>query len=938
MPKRLLYAKGSFVVILIVLNLSCLFAPTRAASAPTPPAIATDYSFFVGDLDSNYRPVSRVNGYLWSASVAKCYMNVRYLADVPEVVYVSRFYGPDGRLVDEGTMKSSPRKTGETAVWTFATDKVSKVQNNIGIWRLELYLGTNLMFIEYFSVGVYLFDVSVTGLSSSLATKIFVDGKEAGSIRGGERKPSALAIGTHTISVSSLVEVSSDLRYTCDKNSCTVSSEGFYTFEYLVAGATQTVTGPPFPDPTNDLFDENGKPVTAEPCLDIVLVDYRRSGSNYIFELTFNGALPDRADPSFWIDWGIMINSDKNEYTGWGGSHYNNLGADLFIRLGMGKSGIVPQICELAPSFRVVDKPDCKIEGSKITFTVTSSIGTLIDSGCPWIAVARKWDQSGQTERFVAGDKAPNEGYYKTLIATVQTVTTTTTKIISGLDRAMGVEVNPNTELLSIVLSMTSWGQRFPPVRVVLGYKYQDEIEQWFSKFKIHPAVTIAQQLTDSGFAYDASVNFVLHFGPPPKMEKLYPYDDYLVGRAGGVSILDSFADALRGFAEASRFMDFYNSHADLYNSILSAYKDLDMRTLVYTLERFYGDQKRGYQIIVGASMPRAGGGYGATIQTDRGDICYFVYRASSPLYSTASLYSLGLHEFSHSFVNPMVAQFRGDVDRLRYLLDPVSRQMSDMAYGTFETMLDETIIRAFESLQSTMEFGPSTGTSRLMSEMRQGFYFVDTVYNHLVEYLYNIDSYKTFASYLPKIFAEIGKITPQEAQKKASESLSSPSPSLKSAPIPAVTISLVVKSPSLTIDDSSNVRLEMRNTGAIDIYARTVVSITQNLRLLNESAYGIILRRNETQSLNLAIKGTGPIGVASLGVRVFYSSRLLDDKTCTVEITSPRATTTETTATRALLPDASLLIIVGGGVVVAIGSFIALRKRRKTAPLARAN
>jgi hypothetical protein len=695
-------------------------------------------------------------------------MNVRYLADVPEVVYVSRFYGPDGQLVDESTSKGNPRKTGDVSTWTFGTDKLSKVQNNIGIWRLELYLGTNLMFIEYFSVGVYLFDVSVTGLSSNVATKVFVDGKEAGSIRGGERKPSALAIGTHTISVSSLVEVSSDLRYTCDKNSCTVSSEGSYTFEYLVAGTTQTAT--------------------------------------------------------------------------------------------------------------------------------TTKTETM----------------------------------------TVQTKTTT--KIISGLDRAMGVEVNPNTELLSIVLSMTSWGQRFPPVRVILGYKYQDEIEQYFSKFKIHPAVTIAQQLTDSGFTYDAPVNFVLHFGPPPKMEKLYPYDDYLVGRARGASILDSFADALRGFAEASRFMDFYNSHADLYNSILSAYKDLDMRTLVYTLERFYGDQKRGYQIIVGASMPRAGGGYGATIQTDKGDICYFVYRASSPLYSTASLYSLGLHEFAHSFVNPMVAQFRGDVDRLRYLLDPVSRQMSDMAYGTFETMLDETIIRAFEALQSTMEFGPSTGTYRIMSEMRQGFYFVDTVYNHLVEYLYNIDSYKTFASYLPKIFAEIGKITPQEAQKKASESLSSPSPSLKSAPIPAVTISLVVKSPSLTIDDSSNVRLEMRNTGAIDIYARTVVSITQNLGLLNETVYGIILRRNETQSLNLAIKGIGPIGAASLGARVFYSSRLLDDKTCRIEITSPRATTTETTATRALLPDASLLIIVGGGVVVAIGSFIALRKRRKTAPLARAN
>jgi len=512
---------------------------------------------------------------------------------------------------------------------------------------------------------------------------------------------------------------------------------------------------------------------------------------------------------------------------------------------------------------------------------------------------------------------ATTQGATMTKTEDVTAQTTTKTKIISGLDRSMGVEVNPNIELLSIVLSMTSWGRQFPPVRVLLGYKYQDEIEQWFSKFKNHPAVTIAQQLTDAGFNGYAPVDFILHFGPPPKMERLCPYDDYLVGRARGASILDSFADALRGFAEASRFMDFYDSHADLYNSILSTYQELDMRTLVYTLERFWGDEKRGYQIIVGASMS-PGRGYGLSVQTDKGDICYCVCGASSPLYSTASLYSLGLHEFSHSFVNPMVAQYKQEVNRLTYLLDPVSRQMSDMRYDSFETMLDETIIRAFESLRSTIEFGPSTGTSRLVSEMRRGFYFVDIVYNHLVEYLYNIDNYSTFVSYLPKILAEISKITPQEAQKRASESLSSPSPSLKSAPTLAVTISFVITSTFLAVDDSSSVRLEMRNTGAIDIYARTVVSITQNLGLLNETVYGIILRRNETQSLNLAIKGIGPIGVASLGARVFYSSRLLDDKTCRIEIIDSRAMT---------FPGVPLPIIIGVLVILALGLVIVLRK-----------
>jgi hypothetical protein len=144
-------------------------------------------------------------------------------------------------MVDEATAMGTPRKTGETSVWTFGTDKISKVQNNVGVWRFELYLGTNLMFIEYFSVGTYLFDISVTGFSSDLATKVFIDGKEAGSIRSGEKKPSALPCGTHTMSVSAIVGSTSHIRYGCVQNSLNVQTEGSHTFEYSALASRLSV-------------------------------------------------------------------------------------------------------------------------------------------------------------------------------------------------------------------------------------------------------------------------------------------------------------------------------------------------------------------------------------------------------------------------------------------------------------------------------------------------------------------------------------------------------------------------------------------------------------------------------------------------------------------------------------------------------------------------
>jgi len=219
---------------LLSLNILSLQSQRRlAVSAQSQPVIATDYSFYKGDLDPSSGPVARVNGYLRNETSANCYMRIQYLADMPEVVGVGQFYGPDGRLVQFRMGKSDPRKAGDTSVWTVGTDMISRVQNNTGIWRLEMYHGPYLLFTERFTVGDYLATVSVTGFPSKFAAKVWVDEAEAGTIRGGEKKPSALATGTHKIFVDSIVEATAGTRFVCYKNSWNVSSGGAHTFEYV---------------------------------------------------------------------------------------------------------------------------------------------------------------------------------------------------------------------------------------------------------------------------------------------------------------------------------------------------------------------------------------------------------------------------------------------------------------------------------------------------------------------------------------------------------------------------------------------------------------------------------------------------------------------------------------------------------------------------------
>ena len=146
--------------------------------------------------------------------------------------------------------------------------------------------------------------------------------------------------------------------------------------------------------------------------------------------------------------------------------------------------------------------------------------------------------------------------------------------------RSVSIMVHPNIELLSVVLSMTTWmDTRGPPD---VPYEYGDDIKEYFSPFKNHDAVRLAQGLTDRGFTYDAPPNFILHFSYPPNLEKIYSYSDYIINRARGDDILDEFAESLEKFAAESDFMSFYENHQDFYEQIIEPIqKDLDQQKLV---------------------------------------------------------------------------------------------------------------------------------------------------------------------------------------------------------------------------------------------------------------------------------------------------------------------------------------------------------------------
>jgi hypothetical protein len=183
----------------------------------------------------------------------------------------------------------------------------------------------------------------------------------------------------------------------------------------------------PFKDDIGDLFDKSGLPTKAEPYLDLVSTDIKRSGDSYLIELNVDGAMPERIDPSLWIEWDIAVDTDNNPNTGWTW-WYNDIGVDYIIRVGILDAKYYPQVMKTQPTFHEIAKPVCQITGSKILFAVTAAEFQM-PSNLVWMVTAQKWGNRGESSNapLLASDKAPNSRHYMTPIESIRSATETTT-------------------------------------------------------------------------------------------------------------------------------------------------------------------------------------------------------------------------------------------------------------------------------------------------------------------------------------------------------------------------------------------------------------------------------------------------------------------------------------------------------------------------------
>lgn len=293
----------------------------------------------------------------------------------------------------------------------------------------------------------------------------------------------------------------------------------------------------------------------------------------------------------------------------------------------------------------------------------------------------------------------------------------------------LSIRVDEKAELLLTVQYLSDY---FLVTEAELDYK--KELEEAFGAYREHPAVNLFKSMSQRYFAFDKPIEFICHYSFP-ELEVVVPFEEDHIIYWNYRDTLDLFARELKDFYEASSFHAFFEANQPFYDSVAA-----DVRTklsgtdYVGHLEGYYRAGQASYNVIVSPLLHSGGFGPRTRRQDGSHDLYAFIGPSAKsgafPQFNTNYLaFDLILHEFSHSFCNPVVNAHYAELEQFECLYEPIAEAMQKQGYGNWKTCLYEHLVRASVVRLVHHAFGQKYAEALRKVEVEEGsFAYLDGI------------------------------------------------------------------------------------------------------------------------------------------------------------------------------------------------------------------
>ncbi len=282
-----------------------------------------------------------------------------------------------------------------------------------------------------------------------------------------------------------------------------------------------------------------------------------------------------------------------------------------------------------------------------------------------------------------------------------------------------------------------------------------------FQPFKHHPAVKLAAKLRRTrGVSFDAPMGLAVHLAGPPGLEEQVPFDPHPEALDGRWRLdeVRAFVREARAFARETRFMEFFEAQRGLYELATARMKKtMAQHARLEWFDQFFG-QRAGASFHVLLGMLNGPSCYGPRLSTEGKSQMYCILgvwvcdQQGAPDFPEAVLPTV-VHEFNHSYINPLVDRHAAGFEKAgKALYQRVRDSMRRQAYGNWQTMMRESLVRACVVRYRLANEGQSAAAGQVRQQHGRGFAWTGELSALLGEYEAQRDRYPTLDAFMPRI------------------------------------------------------------------------------------------------------------------------------------------------------------------------------------------
>ncbi len=321
-------------------------------------------------------------------------------------------------------------------------------------------------------------------------------------------------------------------------------------------------------------------------------------------------------------------------------------------------------------------------------------------------------------------------------------------------------KVDKRVEILSIVFRLADCKEYSANVFEL----YTDKVEKHYKPYKNHELIKFIKKIRyENGIGYDAVMRMAVHLDT--NLNPVVNFTDEIPSERWGKEKAIQFVKLLKRFYRDSKSEEFFRQNTDFYAKISQKFQPVYESLDVDWYTSFYGKEPAENFYIINAlgngGGKYGGGNYGVSVSMPNQKRQVYAIMgtwivdesgmAEFPLFNYLTTL---LHEFNHTFVNyfpydnPKPFEESG-----KKIYECVKDKMQKQAYRSWETMLNEALVRAAVIKYMKDNDFPKEKIRKLTNiELKRGFIWIEDLVAELEEYDKQRKEYPTLESYLPNI------------------------------------------------------------------------------------------------------------------------------------------------------------------------------------------